>query len=98
MNNSELYSKLTVHFKGLTLCAGCVAGVTDSEAELSSISTDGTSGASEGDRELSGPDAAESFVSVFSSVAPVVPSVCPFACNKYNSFMVWDRMEQWGNE
>jgi hypothetical protein len=76
------HSKLTVHFRGFTLCAGCVAGVTDSEAELSSISTEGASGASEGERELSGPDAAESFVSVLSSVAPVAPSGCPFVCNE----------------
>jgi hypothetical protein len=76
------HGKLTVHFRGFTLCVGCAAGVTDSEAELSSISTEGTSGASEGERELSGPDTAESFVSVLSSVAPVAPSVCPFVCNK----------------
>lgn len=77
--------ELTVHLRGFTLCAGCAAGVTDSEAELSSISANGTSGASDGDRELSGPEAAESFVSVLSSVAPVAPSGCPFACKKHNS-------------
>lgn len=59
--------------------------MTDSEAELSSMSTEGTSGASEGERELSGPDAAESFVSVLSSVAPVTPSGWPFGCNKHIS-------------
>jgi hypothetical protein len=78
-------SELTVHLRGFTLCAGCAAGVTDSEAELSSISANGTSGASDGDKELSGPEAAESFVSVLSSVAPAVPSGCPFACKKHNS-------------
>jgi len=77
-------SELTVHLRGFTLCAGCAAGVTDSEAELSSISANGTSGASDGDKELSGPEAAESFVSVLSSVAPAVPSGCPFAYNKHN--------------